>query len=297
MLRNAARQLSQRLTGEKHPSVAVRRLRRQLDARLHTRTYGLDELRAALRRAGVRAGRTVFLQSSWDEFYRFQGEPRQVLDLILEELGPHGTLVSPATPLIKEATAVLDFRRAPSVAGLLTELLRRYPGVERSVHRTSSVCALGPAARDLVRDHHLTETPWDEDSPYYRLRDLDSVTLALGLYNFHATPLHCTECVLRREIPYFADLFQNTVTYRWRDTRGAVGTHTYLSRRGRFQLRAYAPFFSGYEDFRLSNLHVFSMDVRPMLDRALALGRRGITMYYDPLPLPWRMRPFAPGGA
>lgn len=277
--RRPAKVLVQRVTGWNDPKLAIRQTRRNVRRRFYRRRYGIGELRSALRRAGVTAGRTVFLQSSWNEFYNFDGSPSAVVDMILDEVGPRGNLVMPATPALPKQDARLDFQKIPSIAGLVTEVFRRHTDVERSIHRTSSVCALGPDARELCAYHHFTETAWDVDSPYFRLRELDSVTVALGLFPFHATPMHCADSILRFELPSFGDLFQSTVTYQWRDLAGDEGTHTYVMRSGKLRPQRIARFFEGYQDFHLSNLHVFGIGTPYLIDRTIELARKGITIY------------------
>jgi len=39
-------------------------------------------------------------------------------------------------------------------------------------------------------------------------------------------------------------------------------------------------------DARISNLRMLVADVRPFIERAVTLGRRGITMYIEPVPRP-----------
>jgi Aminoglycoside 3-N-acetyltransferase len=69
--------------------------------------------------------------------------------------------------------------RVPVYTGLLCEAFRRTPGVRRSIHLSSSVCAIGPNADYLIRDHHLTAMAWGKDSPFCRLMDVDE-----AVFNF-----------------------------------------------------------------------------------------------------------------
>ncbi|QQO57118.1 MAG: hypothetical protein N838_30975 [Thiohalocapsa sp. PB-PSB1] len=40
----------------------------------------------------------------------------------------------------------------------MTEAFRRYPGVSGSINLNHSVCAIGPNADSLTRDHQRSET-------------------------------------------------------------------------------------------------------------------------------------------
>jgi len=99
---------------------------------------------------------------------------------------------------------VLEIDIAPSSTGLLTEIFRRQRNVVRSIHLSSSVCALGPAADFLVCDHHRDLFAWGRQSPYYRLVETDArlVCLGLGPFVMNLTPLHAVECLLYDEVPF-----------------------------------------------------------------------------------------------
>ena len=105
---------------------------------------------------GVTPGRTLWVQSSWNEFYNVPLRPSEMIDLLRDLLGPGGTLAMPAFPIDQNPDKVFLVDRAPVYTGLLCEVFRRTPDMRRSIHLSSSVCAVGPNADFLVRDHHLT---------------------------------------------------------------------------------------------------------------------------------------------
>ncbi|MEA2837604.1 MAG: aminoglycoside 3-N-acetyltransferase [Bradyrhizobium sp.] len=275
-----------------------------LKKRLYRTTISEAELRDAFVKLGVTRGRTVWVQSSWNEFYNFPGKPSTVIDLLREMIGPEGTLVMPAIPLafVKFCAAharastvakpgaalemapgqVLQIDREPASTGLICEVFRRYPGVVRSIHFSSSVIACGPQAEFLVKDHHKTETPWDPDSPFQRLMQVDALFIGMGVGRFLAnlTPLHAVESILRHEIPFFANIFQGTTTYRW-SKGGQQGEHSFRTRQGTFdgaRLGRHYP-KEQYVELRLSNLWLWSISARNAINTGVALGREGITMF------------------
>jgi len=257
--------------------------------------YGEAELRAALERVGVHAGATLFLHSAWDEFYNFNGTPVDLVRLLQRHVGPEGTVAMPAYPLHIRPEEVFDVRRTPTGAGLVPEIFRRMPGARRSINPVHSVAALGPNADFLVRDHHRSETPWDERSPYARLADVDAVLVSMGLprsFGF-ATAQHCPESLLYHEIPYFRLVFGDPVTYRYRDESGQEGTHRIRRRTGRFRIarvrRYIAP--DQIRVTHVSNLRIQAVNARYLIGRLVELARQGITQYYWPIP---RRRLFRP---
>jgi aminoglycoside 3-N-acetyltransferase len=271
--------------------------RRWVQRRLPTRfpRYGEAELRSALERVGVGTGATILVHSAWDEFYNFTGTPVDLVRILQRAVGPEGTIAMPAYPLSISPQDVFDVRRTATGAGLVPELLRRLPGVRRSINLVHSVAAIGPNADFLVRDHHRSETPWDKWSPYARLAEVDAILVCLGLprsFGF-ATAQHCPESLLYHEIPYFRRVFGEPVTYRYRDESGQEGTHRMRPRTGRFHIGRIRRYIDPAElrVTHLSNLRIQAISAPYLIGRMVELGRRGITMYYWPLP---RRRLFQP---
>ena len=264
--------------------------RRWIQRRLPGRypRYGEAELRSALERVGVRAGATLFLHSAWDEFYNFNGTAVDLVRLLQRHVGPEGTIAMPAYPLRVRPEEVFDVRRTPTGAGLIPEMFRRMPGARRSINLVHSVAAIGPNADFLVRDHHRSETPWDQRSPYARLSDVDAVLVCMGLprsFGF-ATAQHCPESLLYHEIPYFRLVFGEPLAYRYRDESGQEGTHRIRRRIGRFRAgrirRHIDP--AQVRVTHVSNLRIQAVGARYLIGRLVELARLGITQYYWPIP-------------
>lgn len=272
-----------------------RRKRLALKRRFYRRRYTLHDTRELLRSLGVTRGRVVWMQSSWNEFYNLSARPSDLLAQIREMLGPEGTLVMPAFPIDRDPTKLLDIDSAPTSTGLLTEIFRREKGTLRSIHLTSSVCALGPAADFLVRDHHRDPFTWGTKSPYCRLMEADARLICLGLGRFvsNLTPLHAVECLLYDEVPFFRSVFHGMIRYRWRRSTGEEGEHEFFRRVGRISTRGFERYYrpDAYVERRVSNLDAFAIDARVAIAHAVDLGRRGITIYTNPRPRPEMFRP------
>jgi aminoglycoside 3-N-acetyltransferase len=250
--------------------------------------YGEAELLAALERVGVQPGQTLFVHSAWDEFYNFNGTPLDLVRMLQRHLGAMGTLAMPAYPLRIRPDDVFDVRGTPTGGGLVPELFRRMPGARRSINLIHSVAALGPDADLLVRDHHRSETPWDEYSPFARLAEVNAVVVCLGLprsFGF-ATAQHCPESLLFHEIPYFRRVFGEPITYRYRDESGGEGTHAIRPRTGHFSIARVRRHIDPAQVrvTHVSNLRVQAISARYLIQRLVALARRGITAYYWPWP-------------
>jgi aminoglycoside N3'-acetyltransferase len=288
VLRSTAKRLAQKLLGQSDVRGFVRTRQLWLEKKIYRRPVAVAELRRQLIDLGATPGRTLWVQSSWNEFYNVAIRPSDVIDLLRDLLGPEGTLAMPAFPIDHDPAKVFLVDRAPVYTGLLCEVFRRTPDVNRSIHLSSSVCAVGPNAEFLTRDHHRTAMPWGKDSPFCRLMEVDARLLTLGAgFNF-MTPLHVAECLLYDEVPYFRKVFDGTIRYRWKRANGEAGEHEYMKRTGDIRPQRLRRHF-GPElvvEAKISNLKMLAADAKPFIEHTVALGRRGITMYIDPVPRP-----------
>ena len=286
VLRSTAKRLAQTLLGHDDVRGFVRKRRLWLSKKIYRRPIAVAELRQRLIDLGVTPGRTLWVQSSWNEFYNVPMRPSEVIDLLRDLLGPDGTLAMPAFPIDQDPAKIFMVDRAPVYTGLLCEVFRRTSGVQRSIHLGSSVCAIGPNAEFLIKDHHLTAMPWGKDSPFCRLMEVDARILGLGAgFNF-MTPLHAVECLLYDEVPFFHQVFDGTIRYRWKKNSGETGEHEFNKRTGDIRPGRLRRYFGPdiCVDSHISNLRMLAADAKPFIEHALALGRRGITMYVDPVP-------------
>ena len=227
VLRSTAKRLAQKLLGQSDLRGFVRKRKLSLSKKIYRRPIAVAELRQQLIDLGVTPGRTLWVQSSWNEFFNVPLRPSEMIDLMRDLLGPNGTLAMPAFPIDQDPTKVFMVDRAPVYTGLLCEVFRRTPEVQRSIHLGSSVCAIGPNTEFLIKDHHLTAMPWGKDSPFCRLMELDARMLGLGAgFNF-MTPLHAVECLLYDEVPFFRQRVRrhdplSLEAGQWRDRRARI---------------------------------------------------------------------------
>ena len=285
-LRNTLKRAAQKVSGHGNVRDFVRTRRLWLDKKIYRRPIKVTELRQCLLDLGVTRGRTVWVQSSWNEFFNVPMKPSELVELLRELIGPEGTLAMPAFPIDPDPAKLLLIDRAPVSTGLLCEVFRRVSGVQRSIHLSSSVCAIGPNADFLIRDHHRTPMTWGKESPFCRLMDVDARIIGLGAtFNF-MTPLHAVECLLFDEIPFFHRVFDGTISYRWKRASGEAGEHEFLKRSGDIRPQRLRRHFGPgiCKDARVSNLKMMAADAKPFIEHAVELGRRGITMYVEPVP-------------
>src|SRR5882757_3205608 len=130
-LRSTAKRIAQKLLGQGDVRGFVRTQKLWLSKKLYRRPIAVAELRQRLIDLGVTPGRTLWVQSSWNEFYNVPMRPSEVIGLLRDLLGPNGTLAMPAFPIDQDPTKVFLVDKAPVYTGLLCEIFRRSSGVSR----------------------------------------------------------------------------------------------------------------------------------------------------------------------
>lgn len=276
----------------KHPKTYINNFhtKRKLEKakKKYQEKYTAKDILDSLIKNGLKKGDTLFIHSSWDQFFNYEGTPKELIDTLLEYLTEEGTLAMPCFPAIQDNTKIFNVKRTPSGAGFLTEMFRRYKGTTRSISLNHSVCAIGKNAEFLTKDHHKSITSWDEMSPYYRLKEVDALIVGLGVgHNLEvATALHCVEAILRKEIYYYSLLFPTKVEYEYKDINGEIGKHSYLKRVGDIDTRKISKYFDKTEliEYQISNLEIYAIRANILIPRAIELGRKGVTMYVKPKP-------------
>jgi len=195
------------------PKRAVASLRRVKWERERRRVAALkplnkDDVRAILAdQLGLGQGDLVYVHSGMDGLnldFPFYG----LLPLIREAIGESGTVVFPTYPNHRISAYewlrdgnVFDVRRTPSYTGILSELARRQRTAVRSLHPTKSVCAIGPAAKELTATHHLSPYPYDRDSPYYKLIAGRGKIIGLGVTTNYLSFIYTVDDTLKEKFP------------------------------------------------------------------------------------------------
>jgi len=179
------------------------------------RTVTRDDLRRDLEALSLPTGATVFVHTSLSRLGFIEGGAGTVAEvlkeLIVEQAG--GTLAMPAFSIQGSMADTLrsddlfDVRSTPSGVGKITEVFRGGADVERSLHPTYSVCALGERAKWLTEDHHKSEKSFGEISPLGRVLECGGYIMGLGSGLGTVTFYHVAED-LRDDFPrqvYTAD--------------------------------------------------------------------------------------------
>ena len=266
----------------------IRSWHRRLGPLFYKEQFTAKDVVHKMEHAGARKGSTVFIQSSWGEFYNCKSTPTELIKEILDFLGPEGTLCMACMPYMKNGE-VFDVSNTKTKAGYLAECFRNYPGVKRSIHTHHSVCALGKNADFLLCEHHLGETPWDEKSPYYKLTMLNALVFGFGLGAYWmGTIAHCPESLLRGKVALYSDLWSKEKTaYHYIDYDGVEKTYynyrlckkrpTSYFKQKRIIIKHLS---SRYQ--RISNLQISCFDANEVVTVLTDLAQKGSTIFLLP---------------
>lgn len=167
----------------------------------------LDEL-------GIHLGDVLIVHSSWRAMYMIDATPEGVLDLLIKKVGCMGNIIMPC---YGEDDSFFDVKNTKSSAGVLSELLRKKTGSERSVFPKFSMVAYGKDAFDIVKNHVNSKYQFDENSPYsiathkYNAKVL---LIGLGKSPHKISVFHCASYDSRNTVPYYSECYSNTKSAR-----------------------------------------------------------------------------------
>lgn len=145
----------------------------------------MNKLRALLDRLEVEPGANLYVHSSLSYLNHLEMGPAEIIQGLLEHIGPRGTLAMPSFWWNREKgqrlwynheytfhnAPVFDFRNAPCNIGIIPETFRTWPGTRRSLTYWYPISANGPLAEELCRPatHIVNDHDPEADGPFGRL--------------------------------------------------------------------------------------------------------------------------------
>ncbi len=236
-------------------------------------------------------GDLVYVHSGMDglnlgfPFYR-------ILFLIREVIGPAGTLLFPTYPNHRISSYeylrqgnVFDVRRTPSYTGILTEFARRQRGAVRSLHPTKSVCAIGPASKEITATHHLSPYPYDTCSPYYKMIERGGKIIGLGATTNYISFGYCVDDALKEKFPvrvYHDELF-DAPCINYEGQRVTVKTYAHdMSTTVHPDMPRFMKTYVSEEacrDLNIKGMKFFRASAPRLFDEMMGLAKRDIIAY------------------
>ena len=206
----------------KNFTLFCRKKKQSIEKLIYRKKYSSDDIINILKQSGVKPGHPIIVHSAYSNLYNYSGTADELIDKLIEFLGPDGTLCMPAFPSDKRnPNKIFDVVNSPSAAGYLTEVFRKRPGVLRSLNQLHSVCALGKDADKITGSHHLSKICFDDNSPFYIIGQLGGYIVNLGMPKwFIGTGGHVCEALLYDRLDFFKNKFSNNVTFTYKDKNG-----------------------------------------------------------------------------
>lgn len=197
-----------------------------------TLIIGKDDLVTQLSALGVRRGDGVFVHTALGQIGHVIGGPRGLIEALIEVVGDRGLIGMPGfsrdaydpiyfvdADLSEEEhlhvrSQVPGFDPELSDArqnGAVSEAFRRWPGVTRSNHPTSSVLLLGHDAAELAAEHDPFDWATGPETPWGRLRDRPAMKILLiGVGWDRCSALHAAESVATHRRTVLRDIRHGT---------------------------------------------------------------------------------------
>ncbi len=240
---------------------------------------------------GLTEGDLVYVHSGMDglnlafPFYR-------ILFLIREVIGTSGTVLFPTYPNHRISSyeylrqgKIFDVRRTPSYTGILTEFARRQSDAVRSLHPTKSVCAIGPAAKEITATHYLSPYPYDTCSPYYKLIAGGGKIVGLGATTNYISFGYCVDDSLKEKFPvrvYHDEIF-DAPCINYQGERVIVSTYAHdMSRVVHPNMPVWFQKYVSAEacrDLMVRGMRFFRADAPKLFAEMMGLAERDIIAY------------------
>lgn len=253
--------------------------------------YSPSALESAIRTLGLGASDAVLVHSGFRRTSGFTGTPVDVIDCLLQVVGPAGHLLMMSIPYrgssqrYAESNPLFDVRRTPSAVGLISEVFRRRPGVVRSLNPLHPIIACGPMAAWLTIDHEKTAYSCGKGSPFERFLKMDGKFLFVDAPYSSLTFMHYVEDYFRERLP-LALYNPAPATLRIKDSTSAEFTvrQFFFSQEARARrnfgvieeaLRDQAAIRSA----RIGNTRLLLVDARQVFDCAARLVEQGRGFY------------------
>lgn len=156
-------------------------------------------LKNAFAAVGLRQGDTLLVHSGISNLGKVVGGSKLVFDLIQDQVGINGNLLFPVFPFnglmfnYLTSNPVFNVNTAPTKMGALSEYALNLKQGQRSIHPTHSILAMGNDSEFFIEEHHLSSTPFGNQSPFARLVASSGKILLIGVGLNSVTSFHRVE--------------------------------------------------------------------------------------------------------
>lgn len=260
-----------------------------------------DQIASGLQAMGVVQGDMLFIHSSLKSLGYVEGGPKTVIEGLLDAVGPEGTLILPTYYMpggsilgtCKLEGYVFDPRTHGTNMGALPEAFLQFEGVQRSIHPTHSVSAIGKHASHITESHHLAPSVFGKGSPWERFHGLNGKILGLGISMGPVTFYHLLEDTLgdRFPIQVWMDETYQMPCKGWQGEDFKVPVRPYkaelspvrIDHKSRADLRDYMWKSVQSENWaasgKIGQADCWTLSSQPFYSHLEQLAKKGITVY------------------
>lgn len=238
----------------------------------------------------IQAGDVLFVHSSMRNLY-LSFDKQEILDILMEAVGPGGTLLFPcwhfnirAEDYIKEHEVVFDFNTSPSAMGKISDVLRNNPLAHRSLHPTNSVIAIGKHAAELTTGHEEDIYPCGIKSPWHKMMKYNAKVIGIGVTVDNLTFVHAIEDFIKNDFPIRTRM-EKVFTCKCIDKDGKEIMIDTLVASTNISPRDVVGFFKkhlstiAYRPVKVKNMDFFSLDTVPIFEGIKNLALANKTIY------------------
>jgi aminoglycoside 3-N-acetyltransferase len=281
-------------------SMHLKRVRTRIIWSLSKKEISEEILSKQLQLSGmISAGDILMVHSSLSSIGKVIGGPEAVCRALQKVLTESGTLMMPsyyqkvpALKMIKNGT-LIDLRTAESSVGKLTETFRNLPGVIRSSHPFSSVCAWGRDAAEITGGHSDSPLMCGPGSPFFKLLENSGKYMGIGvdiriiaLYhvledNWNEFPIkvHHTEKFVSKYVDTSGQLIHRELIILNPDVSRNRIDHEIEGAWIRNWLTNHMKKRGIIQEFMLGQANSWIVDARTFYDELKSLAQQGITIY------------------
>ena len=168
--------------------------------KLNGEIWTKDDLIVQLQTIGIKKGDVLLVHSSLSKIGFIENGPKDFVEALLESVGSEGHVLMPNSPNASfqldyiQQLSLFDVQNDVSKLGAITEYFRKLPNAIRSEHPTEPVSCVGPNAAFFVGNHFGNITPYNENSPFFKVSQMNGKILYVGVTLDNAgTNLHTLE--------------------------------------------------------------------------------------------------------
>lgn len=154
----------------------------------------MKKLKNILKNKGISNTDTLLVHSSYSNLARENVNVKSLINELLETVNM-GNLLIPTMSwrYVNKTQNIFDLKNTPSNTGYISEVFRKDYSQFRSYHPTHSICGYGKNVKDISNEHHLSKSPCDLKSPFYKMLKYNPWILLMNTKIDCCTNIHSCE--------------------------------------------------------------------------------------------------------